>query len=100
MRCNVGIYRCVSLVVNVGGVTCSTCPAPGRLSEPGVRELGCTHYPRVSSRKINHLPHPNTTKQTERSTRKVAIPFPRSRTPLASDRDIGAWGKSVIGAFG
>ncbi|SDA02472.1 BZ3501_MvSof-1269-A2-R1_Chr12-3g03616 [Microbotryum saponariae] len=38
---------------------------------------------------INHLPHPNTTKQTERYTRKVAIPFPRSRTPLASDRDIG-----------
>ncbi|SCZ97635.1 BZ3500_MvSof-1268-A1-R1_Chr4-3g07320 [Microbotryum saponariae] len=28
-------------------------------------------------------------KQTERYTRKVAIPFPRSRTPLASDRDIG-----------
>ncbi|SCZ99621.1 BZ3500_MvSof-1268-A1-R1_Chr3-1g06160 [Microbotryum saponariae] len=43
----------------------------------------------VSSRKIIHLPHPNTTKQTERYTRKVAIPFPRSRTPLASDRDIG-----------
>ncbi|SCZ97399.1 BZ3500_MvSof-1268-A1-R1_Chr4-2g07188 [Microbotryum saponariae] len=38
---------------------------------------------------INHLPHPNTTKQTERYTRKVVIPFPRSRTPLASDRDIG-----------
>ncbi|SCZ98305.1 BZ3500_MvSof-1268-A1-R1_Chr3-2g06283 [Microbotryum saponariae] len=43
----------------------------------------------VSSRKINHLPHPNTTKQTERYTRKVAVSFPRSRTPLASDRDIG-----------
>ncbi|SCZ87670.1 BZ3500_MvSof-1268-A1-R1_Chr2-2g05136 [Microbotryum saponariae] len=89
MRCNVGIFRCVSLVVNVGGVTCGTRPAPGRLSEPRARELGCTHHPRVSSRKINHLPHPNTTKQTERYTRKVAIPFPRSRTPLASDRDIG-----------
>ncbi|SGZ05262.1 BQ5605_C032g11120 [Microbotryum silenes-dioicae] len=62
---------------------------PGRLSEPGVRGLGCTHHPRISSRKINHLPHPNTTKHTERYTRKVAIPFPRSRTPLASDRDIG-----------
>ncbi|SGZ13117.1 BQ5605_C028g10549 [Microbotryum silenes-dioicae] len=43
----------------------------------------------VSSRKINHLPYPNTTKHTERYTRKVAIPFPRSRTPLASDRVIG-----------
>ncbi|SCZ96466.1 BZ3500_MvSof-1268-A1-R1_Chr8-2g10211 [Microbotryum saponariae] len=50
----------------------------------------------VSSRKTNHLPHPNTTKQTERYIRKVAIPFPRSRTPLASNRDIGGEKRKAI----
>ncbi|SCZ87403.1 BZ3500_MvSof-1268-A1-R1_Chr2-2g04869 [Microbotryum saponariae] len=49
---------------------------------------------------INHLPHPNTTKQTERYTRKVAIPFPRSRTPLASDRDIGGEKRASVRRLG
>ncbi|SGY55931.1 BQ5605_C006g04094 [Microbotryum silenes-dioicae] len=35
--------------------------------------------------------------QNERYTRKVAIPFPRSRTPLVSDRDIGGE-KRLVGA--
>ncbi|SGY70136.1 BQ5605_C004g03109 [Microbotryum silenes-dioicae] len=53
----------------------------GKLAlDPGRASMRCNHHPMASSRKINHLSHPNATKHTERYTRKVAIPFPRSRT--------------------